>query len=151
MEDIYAPAGEGDNCLMMPFALLSLSIIERLAERFGKGAERGLIEDALETGVGVARSLQSGRFSRLAQDGGEFCGAGERGGRPEAGKVACLGEQFSGENDPHSGQAADEGPFRVRLHDLSQLAVDDGDAIAASERFFGHFANERRGDSLCGT
>ena len=141
---------ESDDGLMVSFSLLALACVEGAAERVGEGAEGGLVEDALEAVVGVARPLVVASLAGLAQHGGEAGGGGEGGGGAEAGDVACLGEELGGEDDPHPGQAADEGPVRVGLDELVEPAVDGGDAAAAGDGLVGHLAHEAGGDVLGG-
>ncbi len=123
-EDIDTAAGEGDDCLMMAFSLAPFALIERAAEGVGERAEGGLVEHALEPIVGVAGALQVPAFAGLAQHRCEAGGAGQGGGGAETGDVACLGEELGGEDGPHSGQAADEGPIRVVLDEVGEAAVE---------------------------
>ena len=62
---------------MVTFPLLSLACVEGAAERVGEGAEGGLVEDALEAVVGVARPLVVASLAGLAQHWGEAGGGGE--------------------------------------------------------------------------
>src|SRR3954452_12544958 len=132
-EDVDAPACEGNDGLMVSLSLAPLAGVEGTTERVGERAEGGLVEDPLEAVVGVARPLQVPALAGLAQHWGKARGARQRGSRAKAVEVACLGEKLCGGHDPHSGQAADEGPVRVGLDELGELAVDRGEAGARDD------------------
>ena len=86
----------------------------------------------------------------MAQHRREACGCGQGGGGSEAGEIACLGDELGGEHDPHSGQAADEGPVRVGGDEFGEPSVEHGDAAAGVDRLVGQLANEIGGDRLGG-
>jgi hypothetical protein len=84
----------------------------------------------------------------LAQHRGQPSGRGQRIGRAEAGKGACLGDELGGQHGPHAGQATDEGRIRVALEQLGQVAVELQDALAAGQGLGGQLADQPGGQSL---
>ncbi len=144
-EHVDASAGEGDDGLMVAFSLTPFRLMEGAAERLGEGAEGRLVEQALETAIGVSRSFQMPAFAGLAQHRREDGGAGQRGGGAEPGDVTCFGEELGGQDDPHSGQTADEGPVGVGSDELGETAIDGRGTGPAGERLVGHVADQGGG------
>jgi hypothetical protein len=132
-EDIDAPAGQGDDGLMVAFSLAPLAVVEGAAVVMTERAEGGLVEDALEAFVAADGTTQKAGLAGLAQNGSDAAGRGERVGRAEAGEIACLGDEFGGEHGPHAGQAADEGRVRVVFEQRLQLAIEFAQAVAAGQ------------------
>ena len=121
-EDVHAASCESDDGLMVAFSLASLAVVEGAAVGVAERAEGGLVEDPLEALVAAGGPAQESGFAGLAQDWRHARGRGERIGGAEAGEIACLGDEFRGEHDPHAGQAADEGRVRVAFEQRLQLA-----------------------------
>ena len=94
----------------------------------------------------LVRHLQAA--GGLPKDGSDAAGRGARVGGAEAGEIACLGNQFSGEHDPQSGQAADEGRVRVVFEQRLQLAIRLAQAGAVGQGLAGEFADQARGHAL---
>src|SRR6188472_1058141 len=81
---VDAPAGEGDDRLVVALPLLPLAVVEGTAERVAERTEGGLVEDPLQPVVSVAWPHQAGALSGLAQHRREACGRGQGGGGSEA-------------------------------------------------------------------
>jgi len=147
-EDVDTPAGQGDDGLMMVFSLAPFSIVEDAAVIMAEGAESGLVEDTLEALVAAAGPTQETGASGLAQDGRHASGGGERVGGAEAREIACLGDELRREDDPHAGQAADEGRVRVAFEQRLQLAIEIEETDTVYKRFGGEFSDQPRGHAL---
>ena len=135
---------------MVAFSLAPLALIEGPAIVVCQRVEGGLIEDALEAIVAAVGSSEEPGSSGLSQHGRHAGGRGEGIGGAEAGEVACLGDEFCGENGPHAGQASDEGRIRVALEKRFQLAVEFDQTCSARQCFRGEFADQARGHALGG-
>src|SRR5690606_12369921 len=126
------------------------AVIEGAAVGGCKRAEGGLVEDAFEALVAAGGPSEEAGFARLPEDWGDACGSGESVGRTEAGEIACLGDEFGGEDGPHAGQALDEGRIRVAGEPLLEFAVDLAETRAGSKRFLSELADERGSHGLPG-
>jgi hypothetical protein len=79
-EDVDAPAGEGEDGLVVAFALASLAVVEGAAVGVAERAEGGLIEDAFEPLVAAGGAPEEADLSGLVQDWGDAGGAREGAG-----------------------------------------------------------------------
>lgn len=123
-EHVDAASGEGDDGLMVSLSFAPFSVVEGAAVAVAERAEGGLLEDTLEALVAACRAFEESGLARLAEHRRHAGGQGECVGGTEAGEVACLGDEFCGEDGPHSGQAADEGRVRVALEPRFQFAIE---------------------------
>src|SRR6266851_4982715 len=130
-ENVDAAPGERDDRLMVMLAFLALARIEGFALRAAQRGEGRLVEDALQSFVASAGAAQKAHLARLAKHGCKACCGGERVSRFEALDGAYLGDEFSGKQGPHAGQAADEGRIRV----AGKARLDLG--IQCAELFLG--------------
>jgi len=146
-EDVDSSSGEGDERLMMALSVASFAFIEGAADRIAE-AEGGLVEDPLERVVGMGRPLQALGLARLPQDWSDACRGRQGAGASEAADLADLGQELGSENDPHAGQAADEGPVRVVGKQGLESLVELGNAAFGLQGFRGHVADQLGGGDL---
>lgn len=147
-EDVHAPACESDDCLVVAFSFAPLAFVERPAVVMGEGAECRLVEDAFEPSVAAAGSSEEACSAGLAQHGCNSSSRSECVGGSEAGEVACLSDQFCGEDGSHAGQAADEGRIGVPLKQGFQFAVEVDQARSAGLCLDGEFTDQAGGHAL---
>ena len=149
---VDAAAGQGDEGLMMSFALGAFAVVEGAAGQVAlQCAERGLVEDPFEGLVAAEGPAQVVHFAGLLQHGGQAGGRGEVVAGGESGDAACHGEELGGQDGPHPGQGLDEGRVRVAVQRLGDAFVQLGQFGAAGEGLGGQIADQVGGDLLPGT
>jgi hypothetical protein len=67
-EDVDAPAGEGEDGLVMAFSMASLAVVEDAAVGVAEGTEGGLVEYAFEPLVTAYGTPEEAHLAGLAQD-----------------------------------------------------------------------------------
>lgn len=92
MQDVDASAGQGDERMVMPFALGSFAVVEGTAGGVAlQRAEGGLVKDAFEGFVACCSAAQVVHLAGLAQCGGQPSGTGElvAGGKRVTGRAGA--------------------------------------------------------------
>jgi hypothetical protein len=143
-EHVHASSCEGDDGLVVAFALGTLAVVEGAAVGSSERGEGCLIEDALEGLVATGCAAQEAGLAGLAQHRGEACGGGQRVGAVEAVDAADQRDEFGGERGPHPRHRQDEGRIRVVGEPLPDRVIGGLEPVAGGQRLAGDI-----GDDLC--
>ncbi len=151
VQHVDASAGQGDDGLVVAFALGSFPVVEGAAGRVAlQGAERGLVEDPFEGAVAAGSASLVAGFAGLDEGGCQAGRGGELVAGGESGGAARFCQEFGGQGGPHPGQATDEGRIGVAFERRLDLFVQFRQPGSGRQAFTGQFPHDLRGDRFAG-